>query len=257
MPSPLNAYDDTKFLCFLFRIELTATKCMTITTAGFRYRAQRRFGIRHSGVSAFGLGLIMHIPSLALATLLFAGTASAASATTYTLTFSGPDFTTSVNGDPGDQTIILSTPIAPGHTGFAGGPDQLWGEMAQGPQVGGWLDFFKSGTAIRFEGATTDSSLDQMGGLYLVAASPFYSIGAASPPFNLTFPGFPHNAGTEVVSMENEGFYGGSPADGSGNVDSLTIAAAPEVSTWVMMFMGFAGLGSVGYGANRKRAVIA
>jgi hypothetical protein len=40
-------------------------------------------------------------------------------------------------------------------------------------------------------------------------------------------------------------------------VDTLTIAAAPEVSTWLMMFMGFAGLGSVGYGANRKRAVIA
>jgi hypothetical protein len=199
----------------------------------------------------------MHIHRLALATLLFAGTASAASATTYTLTFSGPDFTTSVNGDPGDQTIILNTPIAPGHTGFAGGPDQLWGEMAQGPQVGGWLDFFTNGTAIRFEGATTDPSLYQMGGLYLVAASPFYSIGGASPPFNLTFSGFPHNAGTEVVSLTNEGYYGPSPADGSGNVDQLTITFVPEVSTWMMMFIGFAGLGFVGYGAKPKRALIA
>jgi hypothetical protein len=218
---------------------------------------QRRFVIGTAAFRHFGLGLIMRIHSLALATLLFAATASAASATTYTLTFSGPDFTTSVNGDPGDQTIILQTPIAPGHTGFPGGPDQLWGEMAQGPQVGGWLDFFTNGTAIRFEGATTDSSLYQMGGLYLVATSPFYSIGSASPPFNLTFPGFAHNAGTEVVYMENEGFYGPSPADGAGNVDKLTITAVPELSSWVMMLLGFAGLGSVGYGANRKPALIA
>ncbi len=34
------------------------------------------------------------------------------------------------------------------------------------------------------------------------------------------------------------------------------VAAAPEVSTWAMMLLGFAGLGFVGYRSSRKNAAL-
>ena len=41
--------------------------------------------------------------------------------------------------------------------------------------------------------------------------------------------------------------------DSRGNVNLVQMAAAPEAPVWVMMLLGFAGLGAVSYRASRRR----
>ena len=172
--------------------------------------------------------------------------ATGAQAATYTLAFTGPDFTS------GPVTATLSTPIGPGHVGYGGGPDQLWGEETLSG-YSGWLDLFVGGEAIAFEGSSTapfdigvnqgpPSSPGPASGLYLTSTTPMFSL-AGGPPFALTFPGFTHNAGTKTFSLTNSGWNGCCAAPGAGFVDSLTITAVPEPASWALMLMGVAGMG--------------
>jgi hypothetical protein len=50
----------------------------------------------------------------------------------------------------------------------------------------------------------------------------------------------------------------GPPPDSIGGIESFTLTAVPEPSTWAMMLLGFAGLGLASYrGKRTARAVVA
>ena len=57
----------------------------------------------------------------------------------------------------------------------------------------------------------------------------------------------------------NVGFYTFAPNAGgdSGATLYATVSGVPEVSTWAMMLLGFAGLGFVGHRASRRNAELA
>lgn len=186
----------------------------------------------------------MKLKALAGVAAVMAGFAgSIAQAATYTLDFTGQDFA--------NPTIfVLTTPFNPGHQGYAGGPDQLWGYTTVS-SIGGWPDFYTDGKSFSFEAT---SLATPYGNLFLSSSTAFYSLTSAgtpavpSTPFVLSFPQFPNNFGSQTVTLTNTG-YG---APGFGNVDHLTITAVPEPSTWGMMLLGFAGLGVAGYRRARK-----
>jgi len=185
----------------------------------------------------------MKIMCVVGAAILSAGIAvSGAKATTYTFDFTGPDFS-SPYGSP--ASFVLSTPFNPGHQGYTGGPDQLWGYTSI-TGIGGWPDFFPGGEQIDLEATSLPTPY---GNLFLTASTPFFgltyvsTVNGPSTPFDLSFPGFTHNAGIETVSLVNDGW--GSP--GYGHTDSLTITAVPEPATWGLMLLGFAALGFAGY----------
>jgi hypothetical protein len=151
-------------------------------------------------------------------------------------------------------SFVLTNSFNPGNQGYAGGPDQLWAHTSVSV-IGGWPDFFPGGEQFAFEATNLTPS-----NLFLASSTPFFSLGfpavcpVASPclPFDLSFPGLTNNAGVETVSLTNNGCN----APGYGNLDTLTITAAPEPSTWVMMLLGFAGLGFAGYRKARKASVV-
>ena len=142
-------------------------------------------------------------------------------------------------GEPVTQVL---TALTPGGQGYPGGPMQSWDLGAPVSTIGGWLDFYSNGESISLEGGTV--------GLELAASSPFYSLTGSSPPFVLSFLGFPGNTGTETYTVTNVNCgstFGGCPGTGYGRANTLTITEAPEPSTWAMMLLGFAGLGCLGY----------
>jgi hypothetical protein len=148
-------------------------------------------------------------------------TASVASAETYTLTFSGDDFSAS------PLSFTLSA-LGPGHQGYAGGPDQTWG-FTTGAN-GGWLDFYADGKTIGLEGGTLTD--------YLQSSSSFFTLVSGI----LSFPGLTASARTEMVALDNAAWN--AP---QGHTDTLTITAVPEPATWAMMLLGFAALGFAGF----------
>jgi len=184
----------------------------------------------------------MNVKSIAGIAAIMAGfLGSSAQAATYTLTFTGQDFAATT-------TFVLTSPLNPGHQGYTGGPDQLWGSLPTNQN--GWPDFYLDGKSITLEALPVGPS-----NLFLASSTTFYSLTASgtpatpSTPFVLSFP-FANNHGTETVSLTNVA-YG---APGLGHVDSLTITAVPELSTWGMMLLGFAGLGFAGYRRSRNSA---
>ena len=119
--------------------------------------------------------------------------AASANAAIYTLTFTGPDFTTGgVVGEPVTQVL---TALSPGGQGYPGGPMQSWNLGPPVSSIGGWIDFSSDGESINLEGGTV--------GLALAAASAFFSLGGSSPPFTLSFLDFPNNSGTQTYSITN------------------------------------------------------
>jgi hypothetical protein len=174
--------------------------------------------------------------------------AASANAAIYTLTFTGPDFTTGgVVGGPVTQVL---TALSPGAQGYPGGPMQSWNLGSPVSSIGGWIDFSSDGESVNLEGGTV--------GFALAAASAFFSLGGSSPPFTLSFLDFPNNSGTQTYSITNVSYgatFGGCPGIGYGNIDTLTIEAVPEPSTWAMMLLGFAGFGLAGYWFGRKSAM--
>ncbi len=72
--------------------------------------------------------------------------------------------------------------------------------------------------------------------------------------FNLGLGG---NTGTGAVLNDgvNDPAGYGVPTFGSNNI-SLSVSAVPELSTWAMMLLGFAGLGFAGYRGSRKEATL-
>ena len=169
---------------------------------------------------------------------------SSANAASYTLTFTGPDF--EAGGVVGETVTQVLTALSPGGQGYSGGPMQSWNLGSPVSSIGGWIDFYANGESITLEGGSV--------GIMLAAASPFFSVAGSSPPFTLSFLDFPTNSGVLSYSVTNVSCgstFGGCPGAGAGNVDTLTIQAVPEPSTWAMMMFGFAGLGYAGY---RRRA---
>jgi len=171
--------------------------------------------------------------------ILLLTAAYSADAATYTLDFTGPDFASPVSA-------TFTTPIGPGHQGYTDGPMQTWGLTTVSP-IGGWLDFYPNGESLAFEGGSV--------GLYLVSSTVFYDLSYApgpSTPFLLTFPQFTDNVGTLTYKLTNNNCNAGAcPGAGFGNVDTLTLTAVPEPSTWAMMLLGFVCLGYVGYRRGR------
>jgi PEP-CTERM motif len=106
-----------------------------------------------------------------------------------------------------------------------------------------WVDFFNNGTDLIIgEGNSA--------GAYLTSNQGSFYSSNYSPGFTLAFPGL-SAPGTETISIE----------DITGGIDhgsyNLTIAAVPEPSTWLMMILGFAGLGFMAYRRKSKPALLA
>jgi hypothetical protein len=106
-----------------------------------------------------------------------------------------------------------------------------------------WVDFFSNGSALIIGEGNS-------GGAYLSSNQGAFYSNSPAPNFSLAFTGL-SVPGTETISVED---LSGGRDNGS---YSLTISAVPELSTWAMMLVGFAGLGFAGYRASRKSAALA
>jgi hypothetical protein len=166
--------------------------------------------------------------------------ASAAQAATYTLTFTGDDFTSFT----GDKLVVTLSNLGPGRQGWLGGPLQTWA-FSSSSQGAGWVDFYQDGKTIGIEGNTVSNP-------YLAASSSFFSTTAPGSWQTLSFTGIVHNSGTETIPLVNAAWN--AP---QGLTDTLRITAVPESSTWAMMLVGFAALGLAGYRRNKAAALAA
>lgn len=174
---------------------------------------------------------------MALASLALATTSAQAG---YEMTFTGPDF-----GTP-DTVVFNGDGPYPTYYSWAGSTtDQTW--PLGGLSRGGWIDFSPGGTDIGIEG---DPTLTRS--VTFTASSSFFTL--TTPYLSGIAPG--------TYSITNTTYWNGPGgtdwepylAEGYGNVDTLTIDAVPEATTWGMLVAGFFGLAAAGL--SRRRAPI-
>ncbi len=147
----------------------------------------------------------------------------------------GPGFFQSLANPPGNSVDLN------GSTGMVG-TLQSTGSFGPGNYT---LSFLLAGNMRGDPANTTTISL----GSWSTALTLSSSVPYTPETFTFTTTG-------GKLSFANDIGAGGNPNIGN-LLDNVSLTAVPELSTWAMMLLGFAGLGFVGYRASRKSAALA
>ena len=133
------------------------------------------------------------------------------------------------------QSMLGGQPITAAQQAYADQEDQLR-QLGYLSELGGDIALGQIFYHIAYGITPPPSALD------------FASGGSDPPPPSITPVGL-------VTSGSDVGYTGdGSTLTTTGNTGVGPATAAPEASVWVMMLLGFAGLGFAGYRAKRKAA---
>lgn len=175
---------------------------------------------------------------IALAVPLFSGSAKAA-VYTYAITFDDPDGLGVLTGGSGLMTLDVAN--------------------LPGPFFFGTGDAHFLGLTATINGETYVANANNItGGINVGAAGQFYNLGVMTPQ------GAP---GTHYMEMFSGGSSGGFNVYTVGNANLISggswtigapieaVAAVPELSTWAMMLLGFAGIAFMTHRRTSRRSV--